>query len=55
VTLPIALYKGQNVLGPVGSRALLFFQGVVGGTTLVLLFYSFRLLPLGDAATIIFR
>ncbi|ODM99921.1 Solute carrier family 35 member G1 [Orchesella cincta] len=54
VTLPIALYKGQNILGPQGSRALLFAQGVVGGTTLVMLFYSFRLLPLGDAATIIF-
>jgi len=46
--------KNQNVLGPPGSRLLLLTQGLVGGTTLVLLFYSFRLLPLGDAATIIF-
>jgi len=55
VTLPIALYHGHNLLGPAGSRLLLLFQGIVGGTLLVLLFYSFRLLPLGDAATIIFR
>ena len=55
LTLPIALIKGHNVFGPEGSRVLLFLQGLVGGTTLVMLFYSFRLLPLGDAATIIFR
>ncbi|CAG7828486.1 unnamed protein product [Allacma fusca] len=54
VTLPIALWRHENILGPKGSRLLLLVQGIVGGTTLVLLFYSFRLLPLGDAATIIF-
>lgn len=54
MTLPIAVHQGHNLLGPPGSRALLFIQGLVGGGTLVLLFYSFRLLPLGDAATIIF-
>ena len=31
-----------------------FFQGLVGGMTLSLLYYSFRELPLGDATTIIF-
>ena len=55
VTLPIALCRKENLLGPKGQRLLLLGQGLVGGTTLVLLFYSFRLLPLGDAATIIFR
>lgn len=29
-------------------------QGIVGGTTLALLYFSFRLLPIGDATTIIF-
>jgi drug/metabolite transporter (DMT)-like permease len=29
-------------------------QGIVGGSTLVLLFFTFRHLPLGDATTIIF-
>lgn len=29
-------------------------QGLIGGLTLSLLYYSFRKLPLGDATTIIF-
>lgn len=33
---------------------MLSFQGLVGGMTLSLLYYSFRELPLGDATTIIF-
>lgn len=33
---------------------LFLFQGIVGGLTLVLLFFTFRRLPLGDATTIIF-
>jgi drug/metabolite transporter (DMT)-like permease len=33
---------------------LLIIQGAVGGSTLVLLFFTFRRLPLGDATTIIF-
>lgn len=33
---------------------IIFFQGIVGGMTLSLLYYSFRELPLGDATTIIF-
>ena len=31
-----------------------YFQGLVGGLTLILLFFTFRRLPLGDATTIIF-
>lgn len=33
---------------------MICFQGSVGGWTLVLLFFTFRRLPLGDATTIIF-
>ncbi|XP_034250367.1 solute carrier family 35 member G1-like [Thrips palmi] len=54
VVLPVALYSGVGVLGPKGHRGLLQLQGVVGALTLVLLFFSFRRLPLGDATTIIF-
>lgn len=54
VVLPVALYSGAGVLGPKGHRGLLQLQGVVGALTLVLLFFSFRRLPLGDATTIIF-
>lgn len=54
IMLPIALCKGESLIGPKGLRLMLVLQGVVGGLTLVLLFYSFRLLPLGDATTIIF-
>lgn len=92
--LPIAISKGENILGPKGQRGLLqlqvrrmlpvptsktsslfvqyllrtalmssrlssnifssYAQGIVGGSTLVLLFFTFRRLPLGDATTIIF-
>lgn len=36
------------------NHYVFFFQGLVGGMTLSLLYYSFRELPLGDATTIIF-
>ncbi|XP_069703729.1 solute carrier family 35 member G1-like [Periplaneta americana] len=52
--LPIALRRGENLFGPKGQRGLLQLQGIVGGSTLVLLFFTFRRLPLGDATTIIF-
>ncbi|KAJ9598503.1 hypothetical protein L9F63_010823 [Diploptera punctata] len=51
---PIAVKRGENLLGPKGQRLLLQLQGIVGGSTLVLLFFTFRRLPLGDATTIIF-
>nr|CAD7463520.1 unnamed protein product [Timema tahoe] len=54
VMLAVACQRGHNVVGPRGYRLLLQLQGIVGGITLVLLFYSFRRLPLGDATTIIF-
>ncbi|CAG5090837.1 Similar to SLC35G1: Solute carrier family 35 member G1 (Homo sapiens) [Cotesia congregata] len=53
-TILIAIRYGKNLVGPKGSRLLLNFQGIVGGMTLALLYYSFRKLPLGDATTIIF-
>ncbi|CAB3382754.1 Hypothetical predicted protein [Cloeon dipterum] len=52
--LPIVAYRGRNPFGPPGLRLLLVLQGIVGGVTLVLLFFSFRRLPLGDATSIIF-
>ncbi|XP_049776215.1 solute carrier family 35 member G1-like isoform X1 [Schistocerca cancellata] len=54
--LPLVIWgRGQGqLLGPPGYRLLLQLQGFVGGMTLVLLFFSFRRLPLGDATTIIF-
>ncbi|XP_034950128.1 solute carrier family 35 member G1 [Chelonus insularis] len=54
IMLISAIRHGKNLLGPKGSRLLLHLQGVVGGMTLALLYYSFRKLPLGDATTIIF-
>ncbi|XP_063973878.1 solute carrier family 35 member G1 [Diachasmimorpha longicaudata] len=54
VMLGVAIRHGKNISGPKGSRMLIHFQGIVGGMTLALLYYSFRMLPLGDATTIIF-
>ncbi|KAF4527804.1 hypothetical protein B566_EDAN016216 [Ephemera danica] len=52
--LPIIAFRLESPFGPRGLRGLLVLQGVVGGLTLVLLFFSFRRLPLGDATSIIF-
>ncbi|KAK0160364.1 hypothetical protein PV328_007780 [Microctonus aethiopoides] len=54
VMLAICIIHGKNILGPKESRTLIHLQGMVGGMTLTLLYYSFRKLPLGDATTIIF-
>ncbi|XP_046424639.1 solute carrier family 35 member G1-like isoform X1 [Neodiprion fabricii] len=50
----VACYHSKNLFGPRGQRLLVQFQGLIGGLTLALLYYSFRKLPLGDATTIIF-
>ncbi|EEB11253.1 transmembrane protein, putative [Pediculus humanus corporis] len=52
--LIIAIYVKKNLFGPKGYRLMLNIQGLVGGLTLILLFFTFRRLPLGDATTIIF-
>ncbi|XP_015599118.1 solute carrier family 35 member G1-like [Cephus cinctus] len=54
VMLLVAFKDSRNLFGPKGQRLLVQFQGLVGGMTLSLLYYSFRMLPLGDATTIIF-
>ncbi|KYM93457.1 PREDICTED: solute carrier family 35 member G1-like [Cyphomyrmex costatus] len=50
----VACRSSSNLFGPSDQRILIHFQGLVGGMTLSLLYYSFRELPLGDATTIIF-
>ena len=37
-----------------GTQLILIIRGLLGGTTLILIFYSFQKLPLGDASAIIF-
>ncbi|KAF3423102.1 hypothetical protein E2986_06744 [Frieseomelitta varia] len=54
VMAAVAFKVSKNVFGPKGQRMLLHLQGIVGGATLSLLYYSFRKLPIGDATTIIF-
>ncbi|XP_003702680.2 solute carrier family 35 member G1 isoform X2 [Megachile rotundata] len=50
----VAIKVSKSLFGPKGQRMLLHLQGIVGGATLSLLYYSFRKLPIGDATTIIF-
>ncbi|KAG7204033.1 hypothetical protein KM043_001892 [Ampulex compressa] len=50
----VACKASKSIFGPKGHRILMHSQGLVGGMTLCLLYYSFRKLPLGDATTIIF-
>ncbi|XP_034192703.2 solute carrier family 35 member G1 [Osmia lignaria lignaria] len=50
----VACKVSTSLFGPKGQRMLLHLQGLVGGATLSLLYYSFRKLPIGDATTIIF-
>ncbi|XP_033221597.1 solute carrier family 35 member G1-like [Belonocnema kinseyi] len=54
ILMLIIACRESNIFGPKGQRLLIHFQGLVGGLTLCLLYYSFRKLPLGDATTIIF-
>ncbi|XP_076233908.1 solute carrier family 35 member G1 [Calliopsis andreniformis] len=54
VMLGAAIKASKSLFGPKGQRLLMHFQGIVGGATLSLLYYSFRKLPIGDATTIIF-
>ncbi|XP_014483036.1 PREDICTED: solute carrier family 35 member G1-like [Dinoponera quadriceps] len=50
----IACKSSNDLTGSSGRKLLIHVQGIVGGMTLSLLYYSFRELPLGDATTIIF-
>jgi len=51
---PIVISTGNNLLGPPGSRALLLARAVLGAVSLVMSFASIHLIPLADAATLIF-
>lgn len=52
-TLPILIYKKQHPF-PKGKRIMLLFRSFSGATSLTLIYYAFRLMPLGDASVIIF-
>ncbi|XP_012275281.1 solute carrier family 35 member G1 [Orussus abietinus] len=54
VMLIVVCKRSEHVFGLKEHRMLIHFQGLVGGMTLALLYYSFRKLPLGDATAIIF-
>lgn len=54
LSLPIAVYRGGNLFGRPGYRWMLCFRGIAGTVSLLLRFYAFQKIPLGDASTIIF-
>ncbi|XP_026477779.1 solute carrier family 35 member G1 [Ctenocephalides felis] len=51
--IPIVLYK-QEPIFPEGKRVMLLLRSFVGTTGLMLSFYAFRHMPLGDASVIVF-
>lgn len=51
--IPIVLYKEEPVF-PEGKRVMLLLRSFVGTTGLMLSFYAFRHMPLGDASVIVF-
>ncbi|XP_050534262.1 solute carrier family 35 member G1 [Daktulosphaira vitifoliae] len=52
-TIPILIYKKQHPF-PKGKRIMLLLRSFSGATSLTLIYYAFRLMPLGDASVIIF-
>ncbi|XP_065336171.1 solute carrier family 35 member G1-like [Cloeon dipterum] len=51
---PFVIYERKNPFGPPSVRLYLLLQGVIGGLTLVALFFATRRLPLGDSTTVIY-
>lgn len=51
---PIVISTGNSFVGPSGSRSLLLARAVLGAVALVMGFASIHLIPLADAATVIF-
>ena len=51
---PIVVSTGNSFLGPRGTRSLLLSRAVLGAVALVMGFASIHLIPLADAATVIF-
>ncbi|KAL7648195.1 UNVERIFIED_CONTAM: hypothetical protein RMT77_000098 [Armadillidium vulgare] len=52
-TLPLVIARRESLF-PKGQRFLLLLRGIFGTTSLLLQFYSFQHLPLGDASVIVF-
>ncbi|NWR91872.1 S35G1 protein, partial [Furnarius figulus] len=52
--LPGLIYYKTGFLGPKGKRIVLFFRGFLGSTAMVLLYYSYQVMPLADATVISF-
>jgi drug/metabolite transporter (DMT)-like permease len=51
---PIVISTGNSLFGDPGSRALLLARAVLGAVSLIMSFASIHLIPLADAATLIF-
>ncbi|XP_003747400.1 solute carrier family 35 member G1-like [Galendromus occidentalis] len=54
LSLPIASCRGEKLFGRPGFRGMLCLRAVSGAVSLMLRFYAFQKIPLGDASTIIF-
>ncbi|MCL4156990.1 UNVERIFIED_CONTAM: hypothetical protein GTU68_030645 [Idotea baltica] len=52
-TLPLVIARGDTLF-PKGQRCILILRGIFGTTSLLLQFYAFQHLALGDASVIVF-
>lgn len=52
-TIPIIILRNENVF-PQGRRLMLILRSFFGTTGLMMSFYAFRYMPLGDASVIVF-
>lgn len=51
--IPILIYKNQNPF-PKGQRLMLLLRSFAGATSVTLIFYAVKLMPLADASVIVF-
>ncbi|XP_022658941.1 solute carrier family 35 member G1-like [Varroa destructor] len=54
LSFPAALIRSEPLFGSSDSRWMLLARAIAGSTSLVLRFYAFQRMPLGEASTIIF-
>ncbi|XP_027452713.1 solute carrier family 35 member G1 isoform X3 [Callorhinus ursinus] len=54
VIIPCLIYRKTGFMGPKGQRIFLLLRGVLGSTSMILLYYAFQATSLADATVITF-
>ncbi|XP_012621670.1 solute carrier family 35 member G1 [Microcebus murinus] len=54
IVIPCLIYRKTGFIGPKGQRIFLVLRGVLGSTSMILIYYAFQTMPLADATVITF-